>query len=277
MLMQLLDWVLKHLLGGLGVVAGVCLLQHCAGTIELPPEVLGIGLAVACGVYFLLTLPYRVSRNRCKSLSKKFAKAYKKALATEPTRFADLPVMPLWAPYETETTVMSTSIPTNDVDAFLDAFVAEFYETTGGDVALTRGDNHKAATGKARVVLAVKETVKRGELAVVALTVKPVGRVANVSIRWSCWPASIWPGQGAGLWSVVAQKMLAGGWRATMMLRYFKPRRWILSDEIERDSSGGGRKIVAEFLEETEAEAQDLARLTNTVLSQMTATGSRGF
>ncbi|MBP3558873.1 MAG: hypothetical protein J6K20_14380, partial [Thermoguttaceae bacterium] len=129
---------------------------------------------------------------------------------------------------------------------------------------------------KARVVLAVKETVKRGELAVVALTVKPVGRVANVSIRWSCWPASIWPGQGAGLWSVVAQKIRTGSWRATMTIRYFKPRNWIYGEEIASDSSGS-RKMVAEFSEETEAEAQDLARLTNTVLSQMTATGSRGF
>ena len=277
--MQLLDNFLKFLLGVLGIVAvlGLMVLLSCAADSDLSPEVACVAALVFGCAYYLLSLPYRASRNRCKSLSKKFATTYKKALAKEPTRFADLPVMPVWTPYDTETTVMSTSIPTNDVDAFLDAFVAEFYETTGGDVALTRCDNHMAATGKARVVLAVKETMKRGELAVVALTVKPVGRVANVSIRWSCWPASIWPGQGAGLWSVVAQKMLAGGWRATMMLRYFKPRRWILSDEIERDSSGGGRKIVAEFSEETEAEAQDLARLTNTVLSQMTATGSRGF
>jgi hypothetical protein len=275
--MQLLDNFLKFLLVVSGTVAGFGLILLCGAALagKLPPEVLGIELA-ACGVYFLLTLPYRACRNSCKSLSKKFAKAYKKALATESTRFADLPVMPLWTPYDTETTVMSTSIPTNDVDAFLDAFVAEFYETTGGDVALMRCDNHKAATGKARVVLAVKETVKRGELAVVALTVKPVGRVANVSIRWSCWPESIWPGQGAGLWSVVAQNIWSGNWWGTIAIRYFKPRGRIYGEEIASDSSRS-RKIVAEFSEETEAEAQDLARLTNTVLSQMTATGSRGF
>ncbi|MBR5243597.1 MAG: hypothetical protein IKW13_05115, partial [Thermoguttaceae bacterium] len=257
---------------------GVVLLQGLANpnAFDLPTEIACVAALVFCCAHYLLSLPYRIGRSRCKSLSKKFAKAYKKAFATEPTRFADLPVMPVWTPYDTETTVMSTSIPTNDVDAFLDAFVAEFYETTGGDVALTRGDNHKAATGKARVVLALKETVKRGELAVVALTVKPVGRVANVSIRWSCWPASIWPGRGAGLWSVVAQKILGDSWRRTMVIRYFKPRNWIFGEEIASDSSGS-RKIVAEFSEETEAEAQDLARLTNTVLSQMTATGSRGF
>ncbi|MBP3558469.1 MAG: hypothetical protein J6K20_12330, partial [Thermoguttaceae bacterium] len=147
--MHLLDNFLKFLLVVLGIVAGYGLIVGLGFAVksDLRTEIVCVAALVFGCAYYLLTLPYRACRNRCKSLSKQFATTYKKALATEPTRFADLPVMPVWTPYDIETTVMSTSIPTNDVDAFLDAFVAEFYETTGGDVALTRGDNHKAATG----------------------------------------------------------------------------------------------------------------------------------
>lgn len=277
MLMRLFDKVSVCLLSGLiflGCIYGAVGIRAIRED-DLSPEYLGIGLIVWCGAYYLLTLPYRANRNRCKSLSKKFATAYKKALATEPTRFADLPVMPVCTPYDSdcETTVMATAISASNVEAFLDAFVAEFYETTGGDVALMQGNGHTIATGKARSVLAVKAVKRRGELAVVALTVKPVGRVANVSIRWSCWPASIWPGQGAGLWRVLYQEILGDSWRETIRIRYFKPRVWNLSDLCENHMCSW----VPGFGAETKAEAQDLALMANAVLLQMTAINSGRF
>ena len=217
----------------------------------------------------------RRCRKRFKKLSRDFAAAYARAIALEPTRFADLPVMPLWTPYDsnTETTVTSTAIPASDVDAFLDAFVAEFYETTGGDVALTRGDNHKAATGKTRVVLAVKAASKKGELAVVALTARAVGKVANVSVRWSCWPESIWPGQ-AGKTPLcfhffqgmrVRDKSGKIDYEATWKGCFFEPRAWVETYGL----ADGGYRVVAEFRKETEQEAQELARIATAVLAQM--------
>lgn len=250
-----------------------------------------LALALACMallhfimVYLSLSKWLRVSRYRkkLKKLSRNFAAAYEAGLAGTATRWVDLPIMPVRTPYSAgaETTIMSTSIAANDAGAFVDAFVAEFYETTGGDVALTRGDNHNAATGRTRVVLAVKAVQRKGELAIAALTVKPVGRIANVSIRWSCWPKSIWPGQGGNLplslsSCDVRTTTSSGGidWEATWHNKYFKPRDWNRSVS-HGDSS---YSVVPDFLAETESEAQDLARIMNIVLSQMTRTGASGL
>lgn len=221
-------------------------------------------------------------RKKLKKLSRDFAAAYEAGLAGTATRWVDLPIMPVRTPYSAgaETTIMSTSIAANDAGAFVDAFVAEFYETTGGDVALTRGDNHNAVLGRTRVVLAVKAVQRKGELAIAALTVKPVGRIANVSIRWSCWPESIWPGQGGDLplclGSCDVRTTTSSGridWEATWHNEYFKPRDWNRSVS-HGDSS---YSVVPDFLAETKAEAQDLALTANMVLSQMTRTGASGL
>lgn len=58
-----------------------------------------------------------------------------------------------------------------------------------------------------------------------------------------------------------------------MELRYFRPSSW----EIGEIKSSGLKKIVAEFADETKAEAQDLALTANMVLSQMTRTGASGL
>lgn len=275
-----------------------------AAALFLGASILGFALS-----YFGLKLfPGRICA-KYKKLSRDFAIAYETALATKPTRFDDLPEMPLWTPYfeswlgvdEYRTAFEAKAFEATDVDALLDAFIVEFGQATRGEVALMRpGDSRDAVLlgpqgASAKQALGVKATGPKGELAVVAvefaealetwkedengekkrvfdLDVDEAGadgkKCVVVTVAFSFWPKSAWPGKYSGPLGIVMQMKDVEGntFERTVEKRFFKPRRW-----LDREYKGTATIVAPDFEGQTIELGTRLAKTADYVLERITA------
>lgn len=201
-------------------------------------------------------------RKKLEKQSADFAAAYEYSLANKPTRYADLPVMPVRIPYDAEFTMETEEArrlrlmfkaalgcdlgPSWQAElkvkteALLDEVIAEFNAATEDKVALMRGETDSVRDqlrGDASLVAVkeVKSLSRKGELAIVVLRVCESEKGTNTHIGFSCWPKSVWPGySGKKPGSMISPlrpcAYTADGrrvdWEETWHMWYFKPGAW---------------------------------------------------
>lgn len=192
------------------------------------------------------------------------SRSRKNRSATSPSdpTYSELPEAPLWTPYYSEQEFASFRLQAEQSSTFVALFIERFYRTFGDEVALMRGVNHRGALNGSQVMLAIADDGCHGELAVVAVTVETT-RSTKVALRWSCWPRSIWAGEGGKfseiLWNKVwvrrDQKTIDR--ELTKKIRYFKPLGWRPTASLER---GEVSLLEPMFNEETEYRAQGLRK-----------------
>ncbi|MBP3558874.1 MAG: hypothetical protein J6K20_14385 [Thermoguttaceae bacterium] len=267
----------------------------------------GIVLSFALGYFGLKLLPGTLYIKH-RRLAQEFATAYQTALETKPTRFDDLPVMPLWTPYYESwsgingyrTRFNAKAFEPVDIDAFLDAFIAEFSETTRGEVATMRAGDCRDADAllgpqgaTAKQALCVKATKTKGELAIVAveiaeametwqedeygnkrcvfdLNVDETGakgkKCVLITVATSFWPKSAWPGEHAGVLGLAMPGTVsANTYERSKELWFFKPKSWLTKETSSHEKLG-----VPDFEEKTGELAETLTRTADGVLKRLT-------
>ncbi|MBQ9811861.1 MAG: hypothetical protein IJM54_00985 [Thermoguttaceae bacterium] len=222
------------------------------------------GLHVAILVVFCKIVSwFRNAKYRKIRRDYKLAKkeAARQAKLTDPPKFSQLPVFPAMVPYaDDEKEPWGAVLRGVKWEELADKCCREIRELTNR-VMLMRGDNHIYSDGKNHILLVIDEVEQsKKELAIAALVMSDEGRSTSVSVRYSCWPRSIFRKNGCGFRSVNR--------KYRRFVRFFGAPYWEHGRQVELNGRGNhpnrpydGIVFTPVFSDDTELRANNIATM----------------